>query len=61
MGERVMSTGAAEAIRIAEKYLPKAPLEQQKALALEIVDAIGLCEAEFTEEITRRLNEMITK
>lgn len=59
MGERIMTTAAQEAIRIAEKWLPDAPLERQKELAMDIVDAINLSEAEFTEEITRRLGEMI--
>lgn len=54
-----MTTAATEAIRIAEKYLPKASIERQKELAMEIVDAINLSEAEFTDEITRRLGEMV--
>ena len=55
MNERHMTTAATEAIRIAEKYLPDEPLETKKALAMEIVDAINLSEAEFSDEITRRL------
>lgn len=61
MGERVMNTGATEAIRIAEKYLPNAGIERQKELAMEIADAIGLCEAEFTDEIAKQLEEIIKR
>lgn len=57
MSERVMNTGAVEAIRIAEKYLPKAGVKRQQELAMEIADAIGLCEAEFVEEMTMRLRD----
>lgn len=35
-----MNPEAAEAIRIADKHLPGAPIEQKKALAQEIVQAI---------------------
>jgi hypothetical protein len=45
MADHVMTTAATEAIRIAEKWLPKAKWERQKVLALEIVAAIELCEA----------------
>ena len=59
MSYRTMSTAATEAIRIAEKWLPNEPLEKQKELALEIADAIALSEAEYTDEITRRLEELL--
>jgi hypothetical protein len=55
MDDRLMGTAAQEAIRIAESYLPRASIKRQKALAMEIVDAINICEAELTEEITRGL------
>lgn len=53
--ERKMSTGAREAIRIAERFVPD-DLERQRDLAREIVGAIGLCEAEFAAEIVRSLH-----
>ena len=55
----VMTTAATEAIRIAEKWLPKASLKRQKELAMEIVEAINLCEAELGEDIARRLTHLI--
>lgn len=58
-GERVMNTGAVEAIRIAEKYLPRASIKRQQELAMEIADAIALCEAELTDEITRGLEKLV--
>jgi hypothetical protein len=57
MADHVMTTAATEAIRIAEKWLPKARWERQKELALEIVAAIELCEAEFGDDICRRLQK----
>lgn len=57
MVDHVMTTAATEAIRIAEKWLPKAKWERQKELALEIVAAIELCEAELAEDISRRLKQ----
>lgn len=53
--QEVMGTAATEAIRIAEFYLPNASQKRQKALAMEIVEAINLCEAELTQEITKGL------
>lgn len=50
-----MGTAATEAIRIAETLLPNASHKRQKALAMEIVNAINLCEAELTEDIMRKL------
>jgi hypothetical protein len=50
MADQVMTTAATEAIRIAEKWLPKAKWERQKELALEIVAAIELCEAELADD-----------
>lgn len=49
-----MTTGACEAIRIAEKIFPK-DLTRQRDLAREIIDAISLCENEFAQEIIRRI------
>lgn len=54
----MMSSAATEAIRIAEAYLPDASWETQKALAMEIVAAIELCESELADDITKRLREM---
>lgn len=61
MGEHIMGTAATEAIRIAEKYLPNGPRERQKELAMEIGDAIGLCEAELTDLLTKKLEELIRR
>ncbi len=58
MGDHVMSSAATEAIRIAEKWLPRARWERQKELALEIVAAIELCEAELADDIAKRLSEL---
>lgn len=49
-----MTTGAREAIRIAEMVFP-ADMIRQKGLAKEIIGAINLCEAELAEEIIQRL------
>jgi hypothetical protein len=57
MADRVMTTAATEAIRIAEKWLPNSTWKKQKELALEIVAAIELCEAELGDDISRRLRE----
>lgn len=54
-----MQTAATEAIRIAEKYLPRASLKKQLELAREIVTAISLCEAELSAEIARGLQVLI--
>ena len=51
MASTEQTTAAREAIRIADKYLPKGSIEQRKALALEIVDAISLCEREMCDVI----------
>ena len=59
MSEHIMGTAATEAIRIAEKYLPDATQEMQKNLAMEIGDAISLCEAELTDILTKRLQKLI--
>lgn len=56
-----MTTAATEAIRIAEKWLPKTGWERQKELALEIVAAIELCEAELADDVARRLREQFLK
>jgi hypothetical protein len=58
MADRVPTTAATEAIRIAEKWLPKAPWQKKKELALEIVAAIELCEAELGDDIIQRMKEM---
>lgn len=55
MTDETLSTAAREAIRIADLYLPGCSIEQRKALAMEIVEAIGLCEAEFAGELVRRM------
>jgi hypothetical protein len=52
-----MATSAKEAIRIAETYLPDHPL--QKELAIEIVKAIELCEAELGADIIRRMSPAV--
>lgn len=49
-----MTTGAREAIRIAEDVFPT-DLTRQRALAREIIGAINLCEEEFAQEIVRRM------
>lgn len=49
-----MTTGAREAIRIAEMVFPF-DMRRQKGLAKEIIGAINLCEAELAEEIIQRL------
>jgi hypothetical protein len=51
---------AREAIRIADTYLPRAPMKRRKALALEIVNAINACERELTQEIQRHLKQLHT-
>lgn len=56
-----LSTAAREAIRIADTFLPGASIEQRKALAMEIVQAIGLCEAEFAAVVVRRLKSGATQ
>lgn len=57
----IMGTAATEAIRIAEAYLPRASLKRQQALAMEIVEAINLCEAELTQEITKGLQKLVAQ
>ncbi|HZR75676.1 hypothetical protein [Bradyrhizobium sp.] len=58
MGDReIMGTAAQEAIRIADTYLPRAPLKRRMALAKEIVAAIELCETELSHDIARRLEQ----
>jgi hypothetical protein len=59
MPEQIMGTAATEAIRIAETYLPRASQKRQKALALEIADAISLCETELRHEIARNLTALM--
>jgi hypothetical protein len=54
-----LSTAAREAIRISEAYLPHASNEQKKALSMEIVNAINLCEAELARDITGRLSKLV--
>jgi hypothetical protein len=49
-----MTTGAREAIRIAESIFPR-DLTRQRDLARQIIGAINLCEAEFAQEIIRRM------
>lgn len=61
MAERVMSTGATEAIRIAQKYLPRASIKRQMELANEIAEATSLCEAELTDEITKGLEKLLAR
>lgn len=53
--DRIEDTGAREAVRIADKYLPFAGIEKRKSLAHEIVNAINLCNREFGNEIVRRI------
>lgn len=50
-----MGTAAQEAIRIANTYLPRGSRQRRKALALDIVKAIELCERELSDEIIRKL------
>lgn len=50
----LMGTAAQEAVRIADTYLPRGSWQRRKALALEIVKAIELCERELGEEIIRK-------
>jgi hypothetical protein len=54
MSDHDMTTGAREAIRIAEETFP-ADMRRQEALAKEIINAINLCEAEMAEEIIQRI------
>jgi hypothetical protein len=54
----MIDTAAQEAIRIAEFYLPRASIKRQKALAMEIVEAINLCEAELAEKIAKDLTKL---
>lgn len=61
MGESVMTTAATEAIRIAQKYLPRASIKRQMELAKEIVEATDLCEAELTDEIARDLKKLVAQ
>lgn len=49
-----MNTAAREAVRIADAYLPRAPMKRRQALAKEIVTAISKCEAELADDILRR-------
>jgi ATP-dependent protease Clp ATPase subunit len=56
-----MTTAATEAIRIAQKYLPRASLKRQMELAKEIADATSLCEAEFVEELGRDLENLLSR
>ena len=49
-----MTPGARRAISIAEKIFPD-DLVRQRDLARDIIDAIGLCESEFAQEIVQRL------
>lgn len=58
MADRIMGTGAQEAIRIAETYLPRASIKRKMALAHEISDAISLCEKELSEDIARDLQKL---
>jgi hypothetical protein len=54
MSDQDMTTGAREAIRIAEKTFP-ADMRRQEALAKEIINAINLCESELADEIIQRV------
>lgn len=58
MTNRIMSTAATEAIRIAETYLPTASRKRQRALVEEIVAAIELCEEELADDIIRKFRNM---
>jgi hypothetical protein len=49
-----MTTGASEAIRIAETFYPD-DLIRQRDLAREIIAAINLCESQFADEIIKSL------
>lgn len=49
---------AREAIRIADTFLPRAPMKRRKALALEIVNAISACERELTQEIQHHVKQL---
>ncbi len=55
--DKIEDLGAREAVRIADLYLPWAPMKKRKALALEIVNAINLCNREFGNEIMRRVTD----
>jgi hypothetical protein len=59
--ELIMGTAATEAIRISETFLPRASRKRQQELALEIADAISLCEAELTDKITKGLTALINR
>lgn len=54
----VKNTSAREAIRIAGIYFPD-DLPRQKALAMEIVKAIEICEAELGADIIRRMDPTV--
>lgn len=56
-----IGTGATEAIRIAEKFLPRASWKRKRELALEISDAISLCESELSREIASDLEKLIAR
>lgn len=61
MAEEVMTTAATEAIRIAQKYLPRASIRRQMELAKEIAEATSLCEAELIDEVGRDLEKMVAQ
>ncbi|MEH2508658.1 hypothetical protein V1291_000012 [Nitrobacteraceae bacterium AZCC 1564] len=50
-----MGIEAREAIRIADKHLPKGSIDDRQALALDIIDAITKCQRDFGNEVIRRL------
>jgi hypothetical protein len=58
VSQEVMTTAATEAIRIAQKYLPRASIKRQMELAKEICDATSLCEAELIEDVERDLQKL---
>jgi hypothetical protein len=54
MSDQDMTTGAREAIRIAEETFPT-DMRRQEALAKKIINAINICESEMAEEIIQRV------
>ena len=51
-----LTSGASEAIEIADKHLARRSVEARKALALDIVSAISRCEQAIADEIIAALN-----
>jgi hypothetical protein len=55
------TTATTEAIRIAETFLPRATPKRKKVLAMEILKAIELCEAELSQDIARRIEALAAR